>query len=257
MSRILQKYIKFSTQELETYANNPGSCVNCVNTDMHLSMGPYGMASFKHALHELLIRTKVGIYDANLSAIVLGIKKIKVLGQTAALRADDPSLHLLINADFYVFQPVEGAVLSGVVRHISKHQVSAIIYKVFNTIIRFTNNKNTREGITMDQDINFRIKSFNMSNVMPYIEGELLLEEGQEPVNQSIKFGSPEPEQVSPEPEEVKPELELDALIELIKMEPGMEAPSPKKKQTTKRKAAERDDKLTKKVKKVIKAEPI
>ncbi|XP_022219311.2 DNA-directed RNA polymerase I subunit RPA43 isoform X1 [Drosophila obscura] len=180
MSKILQKYIKFSTEELEAYANNAGSCVNCINTDMHLSMGPYGMASFKHALHELLIRTKVGIYDANLSAIVLGIKNIKVLGQTAALRADDPTLHLFINADFYVFQPVEGAVLNGVVRHISKHQVSAIIYRVFNTTIRFTNNKNTREGIAMDQDINFRIKSFNMGNVMPYIEGELLLEEEEE-----------------------------------------------------------------------------
>ncbi|XP_034666022.1 DNA-directed RNA polymerase I subunit RPA43 isoform X1 [Drosophila subobscura] len=253
MSRILQKYVKFSPQELETYANNPESCVKCINTDMHLSMGPYGMASFKRALHELLIRTKVGIYDANLSAIVLGIKNIKVLGQTAALRADDPTLHLLINADFYVFQPMEGAVLHGVVRHISKHQVSALIYRVFNATIRFTNNKNTREGITMDQDISFRIKSFNMANVMPYIEGELLLdeeEEGTQPVqNQSVQLGTPEPE-------EVKPELELDAIIELIKKEPCME-PTPKKKQATKRKKTEKDDKQTKKVKKVIKAEPM
>ncbi|XP_068140559.1 DNA-directed RNA polymerase I subunit RPA43 [Drosophila tropicalis] len=244
MAKILQKYTKFSSKELEQYAANTESCVRCINTDMHLSMGPYGMASFKSALHELLIRTKVGIYNANLQGIVLGIKNIKVLGHTAALRTDDPTLHLLINADFYVFRPVAGAVLNGVVRHISKHQVSAVIYRVFNTTIRFTNKKQTREGITMDQDIKFRIKDFDISNVMPYIEGELLLEEEQQ--NKSIKFDTTEPE------EDNKLNVELDAILELIKTEPIPE--SPKKK--TKRKKDEAEGPKLKKVKQ-IKVEPV
>jgi len=185
MAKILQKYIKFSNKELEQYTANPDSCVLCVNTDLHLSMGPYGMANFKHALHELLIRTKVGIYDAKLNGIVLGIKNIKVQGHTAGMRADDPTLHLEINADFYVLRPTAGAVLHGVVRHISKHQISAIIYRVFNTIIRFTNKQQSREGIVMDQEIKFRIKDFNIGNVMPYIEGELLLEENETQVSSS------------------------------------------------------------------------
>ncbi|XP_070065125.1 uncharacterized protein Polr1F isoform X2 [Drosophila virilis] len=84
MAKILQKYIKFSTSELEEYAANPESCVRCVKTDLHLGMGAYGMANFKHALHELLVRTKVGIYDANVNGIVLGIKNIKASGRCGA-----------------------------------------------------------------------------------------------------------------------------------------------------------------------------
>jgi len=181
MAKILQKYIKFSVKELENYASSPESCVRCITTDMHLAMGPYGMANFKHALHELLIRTKVGFYDSGLDGIVLGIKNIKVLGQTAGLRADDPTMHLVINADFYVFRPKAGAILSGVVRHISRHHVSAVIYRVFNTSIRFTNQSASREDIAMDQEIKIRIKNFDISNLMPYIEGELLLENGEAP----------------------------------------------------------------------------
>ncbi|XP_064548855.1 DNA-directed RNA polymerase I subunit RPA43 isoform X1 [Drosophila montana] len=253
MAKILQKYIKFSTSELEEYAANPESCVRCVKTDLHLGMGAYGMANFKHALHELLVRTKVGIYDANVNGIVLGIKNIKVLGQTAALRADDPIMHLLINADFYVFRPVAGAVLHGVVRHISKHQISVIIYRVFNTTIRFTNKKQSREGIVMDQEIKFRIKDFNIANVMPFIEGELLLEET-DPLNKTIKFEEDE------EPEHTETHVELDALVELIKMEPSIEVdtPAPKKK-AQKRKQTAEADKVVEKLKKIkkIKSEPV
>lgn len=296
MAKILQKYIKFSTKELQQYAANPESCVLCVNTDQHLSMGPYGMANFKNALHELLIRTKVGIYDANLNGIVLGIKNIKVLGNTAALRADDPTLHLVINADFYVLRPRAGAVLHGVVRHISKHQISAIIYRVFNTTIRFTNKKQaSRDGIAMEQEIKFRIKDFNIANVMPYIEGELLLEETEQQVhhsksicclyltfiffsqNKSIKFEDDDEEEIQPkvEPEadaeedaeetatETKPNthVELDALVELIKMEPGIAAEeSPKKKKSEKsKKSVVKADKVVPQLKKSkkIKTEPV
>ncbi|XP_017856809.1 PREDICTED: DNA-directed RNA polymerase I subunit RPA43 [Drosophila arizonae] len=254
MAKILQKYIKFTTKELQQYAANPESCVRCIKTDLHLAMGPYGMGNFKHALHELLIRTKVGIYDSNVNGIVLGIKNIKVLGQTAALRADDPTLHLLINADFYVFRPVAGAVLHGVVRHISKHQISVIIYRVFNTTIRFTNKKQNRNDIVMDQEIKFRIKDFNIGSAMPYIEGELLLEES-ESHNNVIKFEENEEVNTAPEAN-----VELDALVELIKVETNIEAEeSPKKKKASKRKQAADPDVAVGKLKKIktIKSEPI
>ncbi|EDX04023.1 DNA-directed RNA polymerase I subunit RPA43 [Drosophila simulans] len=253
MAKILQKYIKFSVKELENYASSPESCVRCITTDMHLAMGPYGMANFKHALHELLIRTKVGFYDSGLDGIVLGIKNIKVLGESAGLRADDPTMHLVINADFYVFRPKAGAILSGVVRHISRHHVSAVIYRVFNTSIRFTNQSASREDIAMDQEIKIRIKNFDISNLMPYIEGELLLENGEASKNKSIKFGSPEPEEKEVKKED--PDELLDALIAEIKKEPEL---TPRKKTSTKRKNGENGDTTkTKKVKKEIKSEPI
>ncbi|XP_016994106.2 DNA-directed RNA polymerase I subunit RPA43 [Drosophila takahashii] len=253
MAKILQKYIKFSAKELEKYASTPGSCVRCISKEMHLAMGPYGMASFKHALHELLIRTKVGFYDASLDGIVLGIKNIKVLGQTAGLRADDPTMHLVIHADFYVFRPEVGAVLNGVVQHISKYHINAVIYRVFNTNIRFTNKEQSRDDFAMDQEIKFSIKSFDIGNVVPCIEGELLFENGKEPKNQSTKFASPEPEAILVKEED--PDEMLDALLEEIKKEPDF---TPTKKSKTKRKNGENGDTVKmKKVKKEIKSEPI
>lgn len=173
MAKILQKYNKFSIKELEQYAANPDSCVLCINTDLHLSMGPYGLGDFKNALYDRVIRTKVGIYNANLNGIVIGIKNIKALGQTAAMRGEDPALHVNVNADCFVLRPRVGAVLHGVVRYISKHQFSVIIYRVFNVIIRFTNERKAVRGIAMEQEIMFRIKEFDFSNGMPYIEGEI------------------------------------------------------------------------------------
>ncbi|XP_064548856.1 uncharacterized protein Polr1F isoform X2 [Drosophila montana] len=150
-------------------------------------------------------------------------------------------------------RPVAGAVLHGVVRHISKHQISVIIYRVFNTTIRFTNKKQSREGIVMDQEIKFRIKDFNIANVMPFIEGELLLEET-DPLNKTIKFEEDE------EPEHTETHVELDALVELIKMEPSIEVdtPAPKKK-AQKRKQTAEADKVVEKLKKIkkIKSEPV
>ncbi|KAH8325783.1 hypothetical protein KR067_007849 [Drosophila pandora] len=265
MAKILQKYVKFSTKELEKYASNSGSCVRCINTDMHLAMGPYGMDSFKQALYELLIRTKVGIYDSKLDGICLGIKNIKMLGHTASLRADDPTMHLLINADFYVFRPETGAILDGVVRLISKHQVSVVIYRVFNTTIRFTNKKESREGITMDQEIKFRIKNFDISNVMPYIEGELIVEEDEGAQNRSTKFASPPPEVI--DVKEENDEEMLDGLLSVLKQEPDFvpkeekdeeKKEKPKKKSSGKRKKTENGEtKKAKKSKKAIKDEPV
>ncbi|KAH8393598.1 uncharacterized protein LOC110185861 [Drosophila serrata] len=258
MAKILQKYIKFSGKALESYAANPESCVRCINSDMHLAMGPYGMARFKHALHELLIRTKVGIYDSGLDGIVLGIKNIKVQGHTAALRADDPTMHLVINADFYIFRPITGVILDGVVRHISKHQVSAVIYRVFNTTIRFSNKMLGRESLVMDQEIKFRIKNFDISNAMPYIEGELLLEDGEEPQNKSIKFSSPEPEKKANDFGKEDPDM-LDALLDSLNELPD-QVETPIKKSPPKRKKATVNGEATtkaKQVKKEIKTEPI
>ncbi|KAH8410162.1 hypothetical protein KR009_007257 [Drosophila setifemur] len=262
MSRkFLQKYIKFTTKELQDYAAKPESCVRCITTDMHLAMGPYGMANFKHALHELLIRTKVGIYDASLNGIVLGIKNIKVLGHTAGLRADDPIMHLVINADFFVFRPVSGAILEGVVRHISKLHISAVIYRVFNTTIRVTNKKESRDSIVMEQNIKLRIKNFDISNVMPYIEGELILQEGAKPKSQSTNTGSPEIDVT--EIKDETPDEMLDALLELLKQEPDTLPTEeikiePKNKSSSKRKTDKTQvTTKAKKVKKEIKDEPV
>lgn len=177
MAKRLQEYVKYSIKELESYTKQEGSCVRKINSNLHISLGPYCLADFKHALSSHIMRRKVGYYDANLKGIVLDIKNIKVLGTSAALRSDDPRIHVDVNADCYVFCPIAGAVLSGVVKHIGNHHIGVIIYRVFNVSIRFAEKIN-KEEFNMDDIVQFRIKNFNLQNVFPYIEGDLVTASG-------------------------------------------------------------------------------
>lgn len=173
MAKRLQEYVKYTTKELDSYVKSDGSCVKKINSDLHLTIGPYALANFKKALLNHITRTKIGYFNIQLDGIVLDIKNIKILGNTCALRFDDPNLHVNINADCYVFRPLPGTVLSGIVKYIATKHVGVIIYRVFNATIRFSNT--LAEGdVEMDTEIKFRIKNFNMVNVFPYIEGELL-----------------------------------------------------------------------------------
>lgn len=177
MAKRLQEYVKYSIKELESYTKQGGSCVRKINSNLHISLGPYCLADFKHALSAHIMRRKVGYYDASLEGIVLDIKNIKVLSKSAALRADDPRIHVDVNADCYVFCPIAGAILSGVVKHIGNHHIGVIIYRVFNVSIRFAAKLN-KEQFKMDDTVQFRIKNFNLQNVFPYIEGDLVTASG-------------------------------------------------------------------------------
>lgn len=173
MAKRLQEYVKYTTKELDKYTQTEGSCVRKVNTNLHLSMGPFCLADFKHVLMVHIVRSKVGFYDVQLDGIVLDVKKIKVLGTTGAMRADDPRIHININADVYIFKPEEGAELTGVVKHIGPHQVGVILYRVFNANLRVAA-KVDKSEVQMDQEVKFRIRKYNLQNVFPYIEGELI-----------------------------------------------------------------------------------
>lgn len=218
MAKRLQEYVKYSIKELESYTKQGGSCVRKINSNLHISLGPYCLADFKHALSAHIMRRKVGYYDASLEGIVLDIKNIKVLSKSAALRADDPRIHVDVNADCYVFCPIAGAILSGVVKHIGNHHIGVIIYRVFNVSIRFAAKLN-KEQFKMDDTVQFRIKNFNLQNVFPYIEGDLVTASGDKITDKFIKL---EPESADSNIDsgiETRDNQELDELVNLIKQE--------------------------------------
>lgn len=218
MAKRLQEYVKYSIKELESYTKQEGSCVRKINSNLHISLGPYCLADFKHALSSHIMRRKVGYYDANLKGIVLDIKNIKVLGTSAALRSDDPRIHVDVNADCYVFCPIAGAVLSGVVKHIGNHHIGVIIYRVFNVSIRFAEKIN-KEEFNMDDIVQFRIKNFNLQNVFPYIEGDLVTASGDRITHKFIKVETESADSNIDSGVETRDNQELDELVSLIKQE--------------------------------------
>ncbi|XP_037816214.1 DNA-directed RNA polymerase I subunit RPA43 [Lucilia sericata] len=218
MAKRLQEYVKYTTKELDQYTETEGSCVLKINTNLHLSMGPFCLADFKHVLMAHLVRSKVGFYDIHLDGIVLDVKNIKVLGNTGAMRADDARIHVNINADVYVFRPEEGAELTGVVKHIGPHQVGVILYRVFNANLRVAH-KVDKEEVQMDQEVKFRIRKYNLQNVFPYIDGELLTPGAQKALAKAKKIVFKQEENADSGIEEKDGGQELDDLLSVIKTE--------------------------------------
>lgn len=187
MSKAKLKYIKYTRKELNKYVNDKSSCINKINSDLHIGFPPYGFANFRETLTNIISRDKVGKYDAKLNGIILDVSNIKVFGTSYAVRDDDPNNHININADFYVFQPNVGATIKGVVKHISQGHVAVIIYRVFNVSIRFK--KALKQMLRINQQISFKIKQFDLQDALPYIEGELIEDESSaSAVKRRIKF---------------------------------------------------------------------
>lgn len=172
MAKAKLKYIKYTKQELDKYVLDKGSCVNLINNDLHISFPPWGFSNFQETVTNIISRSKVGKYDEKMTGIVLDVRNIKVFGTSYAVHDDDPYNHMNLNANFYVFQPHIGAVIAGVVKHISHRHVAAIIYRVFNVSIRFKNSPNNK--LEINKNIKVKIKKFDLQDGLPYIEGELI-----------------------------------------------------------------------------------
>uniref|UniRef100_A0A1A9WXD5 RPA43 OB domain-containing protein n=1 Tax=Glossina brevipalpis TaxID=37001 RepID=A0A1A9WXD5_9MUSC len=177
MAKRVREYVKYSTKELDLYAKREGSCVHKINTNMHMSIGPYCLADFKNILKAHILRTKIGYYDAHLDGIILDIKNVKIFGSLADMRADDYHLHFNYNADVYIFKPEIGAVLTGVVKHIGVKHLGVILYRVFNANLKFPY-KLAKDDIQMKQEVKFRVINYKLHRACPYIEGELLTADG-------------------------------------------------------------------------------
>lgn len=173
MNKAKLKYVKYTKKELDQYVRDKNSCISMHTSDMHIGFPPWGFANFQETLTNIISRDKIGKYDTKLEGIVLDVRNIKVFGTSYVVQDDDPINHINIKADFYVFQPRIGALIKGVVKHISHGHIAVIIYRVFNVSIRF-NRENVRDSLQINQQISFRIKKFDLSGAMPYIEGEFI-----------------------------------------------------------------------------------
>lgn len=173
MNKTKLKYVKYTKQELDRYVRDKNSCISLTNSDMHIGFPPWGFANFQETITNIISQDKIGKYDPKLDGIVLEVRNIKVFGTTYLVQDDDPINHINIKANFYVFQPRIGAIIKGVVKHISHGHVAVIIYRVFNVSIRF-NRAEVRDSLKINQQISFRITKFDLHGAMPYIEGELI-----------------------------------------------------------------------------------
>lgn len=169
------QYIKYSKKELETYVKDPKSCVKKIKTVERLTIQPWMLHDLQNSIINILGK-KIGRYDSKLNGVVLDFRDTKLLNDKSTVHHDNPEFHMNIETNFYVFIPFKGAIVNGLIKHISVTEIESnvvvVIYRVFSVNILFKD-KIPKE-LHINKEIQIRVKDFHFDNVIPYIEGELI-----------------------------------------------------------------------------------
>lgn len=171
MHKTKNHYIKYTRAELENYTKHPESCVQKVNRVEPIRFSPTTTIDFQQSILKILSR-KIGKFDARLNGIVLDFRNTSILNNQSAIRQDSPYSVLNVQANFYVFSPRKGAIVTGTVKYINRMSmetvISVVIYRVFNVKVTVKG----RVKQERNEDITIRVKDFHFDNVIPFIEGE-------------------------------------------------------------------------------------
>lgn len=176
MSKTKNHYIKYSRAELENYTKQSESCVKKINCVEPIRFCPIITTDFQQSILRILSK-KIGRFDFKLNGIVLDFRNTKILASQCAIRQDSPFTIINVAADFYVFSPQRGAIVSGTLKYINRMSmetiISVVIYRVFN--VKVSVKGNVKQELERNSDIQIRVKDFHFDNVIPFIEGELII----------------------------------------------------------------------------------
>lgn len=193
-----KKYIKYTLAELERYTKDEGSCVLKTHAQKHMGL-PIGAIADLRASITHRLDAKIGRMDQKLDGIVLDIRNVKVHQLPSNIHNDNADIHIDFEANFYVFQPRCGAIITGVVKHISQQHLGVVIYRVFNVAVKLGKSKR-RGKIEINQEIKIRVTSFDLSSSLPEIVGELVKEGNEDDVDSGIGADDPLLAHVKKEP---------------------------------------------------------
>ncbi|XP_058821311.1 uncharacterized protein LOC131683394 [Topomyia yanbarensis] len=165
------KYTKYTVKELESYVADPDAYVQKIEWDDFVAVLPKFLGNISEGVRACLLQ-KIGTYDRKVDGIILAFKNTKILSPLLAIRPNSVRVHVKVKTELYVFRPIGGSVIGGTVQYVSSNYLSAVIYRVFNVTIKLQKQK--LKNISRGSEIKFVIKSFDMKNDLPYIEGELV-----------------------------------------------------------------------------------
>ncbi|KAF5286109.1 hypothetical protein FQA39_LY16392 [Lamprigera yunnana] len=161
---------------LISLVNDESSCVVVQEENYHLALHPFHLTNITSSIRDIL-GEGVAKYNKKLSGILLGYENIKLLSQ-GTIVDDSFFVHLDISANFYLFKPEVGKVLTGVVSKKSVDHVGCLLYTIFNVAIPKPPETDNHEwiGDTVDigDEVPFRITFLRIDTRLPYIRGEFV-----------------------------------------------------------------------------------
>jgi DNA-directed RNA polymerase I subunit RPA43 len=176
MNKPKNHYIKYKRAELESYVQDPESCVQRITVVERLRFAPNIISNFKQSIMQILSR-KIGKYDMKLEGVVLDFRNTKILNMQSCILSDAPQSLIKIETNFYVFSPRKDAIVDGIVKHINRQSmetiISVVIYRVFNVKVTLKGSIKNNQ-VHNNQEIKIRLKAFHFDHELPFIEGELV-----------------------------------------------------------------------------------
>ncbi|XP_022917460.2 DNA-directed RNA polymerase I subunit RPA43 [Onthophagus taurus] len=173
MRKLNNRTISFDKNFLRKLKEDSNSCVHIQKDVKRLPIHPFRLIDINACIKDIF-QTKIAKYDEKLNGILLGYQNITLLDSDRGT-FDGSFTHMDIEGEFYVFRPIIGSILNGIVNKKSKDHVGCLVYNTFNVSLPRPQGEETWLGqnINIGSEVQFKINFTNMDSKLPYIRGEL------------------------------------------------------------------------------------
>ncbi|XP_037069922.1 DNA-directed RNA polymerase I subunit RPA43-like [Pollicipes pollicipes] len=155
---------------LHELAQKKDSFIEKVTQTMHVGLLPGALGKLKTGIYDAL-NNKLRQYSPQLDGILVGYDNVALLGNGGHMIPGYFHIHVNVKADFYVFNPQVGGVLTGTVLTKSGVTATCLTNKVFTVFVRFP--PHLRNSVQLHQDISFTIEKVDLLSQIPCVTGVL------------------------------------------------------------------------------------
>merc|ERR1711862_63190 len=164
-------------EKLEKLVGEPDSGIEKVRQVVHVALHPRYLNSIPLGLVNYF-NNIINTYHNDLKGILAGYGRLQLKKPTGFMINEETHLHLDVQSDFWVFRPLIGRQLKGVVTKNSVTHVSCLVHGVFNVPCHKPHNlKDGQEWFgtkaKLKQVVHLKVLKTDTSQKVPFILGEL------------------------------------------------------------------------------------
>lgn len=185
----------FDLHYLYSVINTKNSCVKMKRKKLHLNVHPLQLNDFNTSLMQILNQkitkyskeyvslTNINYFLYNsycnicrLGGILLGYDDMNVLSNVGVINNDNCFIHVDIESNFFIFKPVIGQQLNGVVNKISTSHIACLVFNLFSVTVPTSgiNDEWLEQEVENGKKVLLKINSVNLDCRLPYIKAEIL-----------------------------------------------------------------------------------
>ncbi|KMQ90080.1 dna-directed rna polymerase i subunit rpa43 [Lasius niger] len=162
--------ITWTLLELTGLLEEEDAHVRFERTTKHLALHPYHLVNIQRGLNQIL-KSSLNSYDRELNGFVLAFKNPKLLSNFGELLYDSPFIHIDIEADFYLFRPMVGSFLKGIVNKKGLDHIVVLVHKIYTISIPKPDSMEEWLGdsVEIGQEIRCCVNQVNNKSKPPFI----------------------------------------------------------------------------------------